>query len=91
MALKRRERNGKNSDVKAPKCWLPDQPLLVTVPHPRKDKRLSDRVDAAAAEFGFDRSGLLAVAARQWLATNKVEPAQTEIRPDLKPSREGSI
>lgn len=43
----------------------PAQRLNITM-----QKRLVERVDAAAAEFGFDRSGLLSVAARQWLAQN---------------------
>ncbi|MCZ4109517.1 type II toxin-antitoxin system HicB family antitoxin [Brevundimonas diminuta] len=44
---------------------LPARRINVTMPD-----RLVTRIDAAAQEFGFDRSGLLAVAARQWLAQN---------------------
>lgn len=52
-------------DVEAETKRTPPVRLNISFP-----ARLAERIDAAAAEFGFDRSGLLAVAARQWLIQN---------------------
>ena len=53
-------------DIDADVVKTPPVRLNISLP-----ARLADRVDAAAAEFGYDRSGLLAVAAREWLEKNK--------------------
>lgn len=63
-----------------------ESPVRLNVSLP---ETLVSRIDAAAEAHGLTRSGLLAVAARQWIATNRVEPVfQREVPFGLKPSGE---